>query len=389
MHQSIRLAADFVKYGKFILLGLILLAVAGSLQASTLTVGCPSGGTYTSVQAAVNAAAPGDVIVVTGICTESVFIGDMAFLTIQANSPGSGTIVALTDNDAIDIQRSHGIVLVNLIFSGGTGSVAGAGVAAFDNAQVVINNCTIQNHVDVGVFLDLSTRVNINGSTIQGNGDGVDVSRESIAIIRRSTIVKNVAVGVFALDRSAVQFAQANEVAGNGDTGIFLQDLSRVVLGGGPNSTTVENNVSAGVVIAAQSLFRAQPNSKIKNNGAGCTPGNFCGGVVALRNSTLRFNLVEVSGNTGDGIEVDQGVDVGINGSTVSNNTENGLRIRHLSIGDFVTANTFAGNGGASVSCDETSVLTGDLTGMTKVKCGRIEQAHPRSEKMKEMKEMD
>ncbi len=168
--------------------------------------------------------------------------------------------------------------------------------------------------------------------------------------------------------------------------GVILFDLSRAALGGG---TTVENNVNAGVVVAAQSLFRAGP-SKIKNNGAGCLPGNICGGLIAIRNSTVRLNGTEVSGNTGNGIELEQGIDLGINNSTIANNSGIGVNILRISIGDFILGNTFSGNGGGAIACDDTSLITGDVSAVAKkdISCKQIDRLNgaARPGKVKEPK---
>lgn len=388
MSEATRLAPRASTRGRLLLLGLLLLALGGSAQAATITVNCPA-----SIQAAVNAAMPGDVIQVTGTCTESVFIGDRVHLTIRATTLGSATIVAPTDSDAFDLQGSRDINFENLIVNGGVGSVTGGGIGSFGDSQFSVRNCTIQNHVDVGVFLDLNSRVTIIGSTIQGNGDGVDVTGDSAAIIRNSTIVNNLFEGVFVQDRSSVGFRRQNQIANNGDTGVFVFDLSRVAFGGNATFfTTIANNAFAGILLAAQSVLRSGP-SKIRGNG--CTTDPRCSGIVAIRNSTVRVSGTEITNNTGPGILVEQGVDLGINSATITNNSGDGVRIQRISIGDFITdptipPNTIAGNGGAAISCDDTSLVVGDVSAVPKkdISCKRVEGAH-RNGKMKEPKEKD
>jgi parallel beta-helix repeat protein len=80
-----------------------------------------------------------------------------------------------------------------------------------------------------------------------------------------------------------------------------------------------------------------------------------------------------VTGNQGSGISVEQGANVRLNGATVSNNTGDGVHLQWLSIGNFLPGNTITGNGGASVSCDRTSLALGNLSAFSKVRCGEIE----------------
>ncbi len=372
-------------------LGLLVLSLAGSAQATTRTVGCPSGGQFTSIQAAVNASASGDVIVVTGTCNESVSIGDRAHLIIGASSLGSGTVVALVDNDAFDVSNSRDIRFHNLIINGGVGSSGGGGVVVFDNSQATIRNCTIQNHVDSGVAADSSSQVFIRDSTIQGNGDGVDVTRNSAAIIRNSTIVNNLFEGVFVQDRSSVQFQRQNQIANNGEVGVFALQLSRVAFGGNATFfTTIEHNAFAGILLGTQSVLRAGP-SKIRYNG--CTTDPLCGGIFVSRNSTVRLDGTQITNNTGPGISVEQSVDLAIFSATITNNSGDGVRIRRISIGDFITDPTIppitiAGNGGASIFCDTTSLVVGDLTGIDNISCKQVERPKD-SERSRRFKEKD
>jgi hypothetical protein len=45
-----------------------------------------------------------------------------------------------------------------------------------------------------------------------------------------------------------------------------------------------------------------------------------------------------------------------------------------LSLAEFGGNNVFTGNGTANLSCDSTSLFSGDLVGTGKVNCKRIEQ---------------
>jgi hypothetical protein len=72
---------------------------------------------------------------------------------------------------------------------------------------------------------------------------------------------------------------------------------------------------------------------------------------------------------------VEQGVDLVLTGAVVSHNTGDGVHVRRISIGDFtIGGNTVTGNGGASVSCDTTSLLVGDVSAISNITCKQIER---------------
>jgi hypothetical protein len=63
-----------------------------------------------------------------------------------------------------------------------------------------------------------------------------------------------------------------------------------------------------------------------------------------------------------------------LGGNTISNNSEPGVRLVRESIGHFFGPDTVAGNGTASVACDATSLLAGDLSSLSNLACNRIER---------------
>ena len=376
---------------------LFLAAVPGG--ASSVTVGCPggSGGTYASIGAALAALAgtPGpNTITVTGTCTESNTVQDFTSLTIQAPSVGGATVVALPNNDGFDVSRSRDIHFRNLAVSGDS-STTGDGILVFGASEVFLDACTISGFLDAGLSINEDSFATVRGSVFQNNpGDGVDVVTGSTAAISDSTIRNNDFVGVVALDRSSVSFARQNLISGNGDTGIIVQDLSRATFNQRLlptlQVTTVENNRFLGVLAAVQSIVRMNGQHKVRNNGCNNSPDctlNLTGGVYLLRNSTMRgFGGLEISGNTGPGVTADQGIDAAFNDTKFANNTGDGLKILHISNGSLISGNTFSGNGGASFSCDATSLVSGDVSGISKSDCKQVERVNgpPRPGRFKE-----
>ena len=198
--------------------------------------------------------------------------------------------------------------------------------------------------------------VDMVSMTIQNNaGVGIFVSSRSGIVIRRQNLIQNNAagIGIFAVDSSKVQMQTA-------DPSLF---------------TTIQGHAQNGIQIGDQVMLRMQggPHA-IQGNGSACPTDPTCGGIFAIRNSTMRLTSGNISGNQGSGIAVEQLVDFGLSGTTVSNNTGDGVHIRRISVGQFITPNTVTGNGGASVSCDTTSLATGDLGTFSKISCSQIER---------------
>jgi hypothetical protein len=119
----------------------------------------------------------------------------------------------------------------------------------------------------------------------------------------------------------------------------------------------------------------------IQNNGSATADPTFRGGIRVNRGSLTLQNGVTITGNVGPGIRADFNTGVLVAIVTVSNNSEEGIRVGRQSVSQFLPPVTIAGNGAASVSCDTTSLLFGDLTGIADLDCSRIErtQGPPRA----------
>lgn len=376
----------------FVAIGILLASVclAVPVHAANVTVGCPggSGGTYPSINAAL--AAIGSIgpstISVTGTCNESVGLFNARSIAIVAPVPGGAgaggaTIVGLQDSDAFDIGLSQDITLLNLEISGNPASSFGFGVSIFTNSQTNVITCNIHDNPDGGVSADSVSQVALNNTTLQNssNGDGLDVTNDSTADMVATTIQNNAGDGIVVFSRSGIVIRRQNVIQNNaGGVGILAEDASKVQIQTANPAlfTIIQGHAQNGIQIGDQVMLRmgGGPHA-IQNNGSACPTDPTCGGILAIRNSTMRLTSGNISGNQGSGISVEQLVDFGLNNITVSNNTGNGVSIRRISVGQFVAGNTIAGNGGASVSCDTTSLAVGDLSTFSNIDCKQIERA--------------
>lgn len=386
-----------------ILLSLLLLPGIAHAQ---VTVSCSpaSGGTYTSITAALNAV--GQIgpltFTVTGTCNENVSLNDARSLTFIAGA-GGAKIVQPQDSDTFDMVRSQNITLQNLEIAGVPGSTpgfGGIGVNINEASDVQILGCDIHDNEGDGVNVNGGSPVFIRNTNIHNNnpGNGLDVSNSGVNV-RATTIQNNgcahgspgcasinggVGVGVFVARNSVVSLRQNTLIQNNGDIGIVARLLSTVAFDGPRNAlTTVQGHNINGIFIQEGAHLGVNSTALIQGNGGGCPPATPipCGGIVGAENATLEFNGGTVSGNHGAGIFVEQGTNLHLGGVTVSNNSGDGVDIRLISIGDFTpipgsgsTNNTITGNGGASVFCDARSLAIGNLTGLSNVNCGQNAQ---------------
>jgi nitrous oxidase accessory protein NosD len=248
---------------------LMMLAWPGTGMAATLTVDCGAGG---KIQTALNAAANGDTILVTGVCTENVSVRDeLTRLTLDGQ--GTATIHA-TDSGATAIQvLGRNITIRRFTITGGRSGIgvlrggsalidsntiekSGSGVVVHQNGHARIVNNTIQDNATSGITVQESSVARIGyldvagpvlANLVRGNaGPGVIVQRGSAATLTGNTISENQGPGVLVRAGAHADLA-GNSIDGNGSDGVAVDLNSDVQLGdqGGifdaPNETTVPN----------------------------------------------------------------------------------------------------------------------------------------------------
>ncbi len=140
-------------------------------QPYALTINCDAGqaqgqgqgqGQGQTIQAAVDAAGDGDIIEVSGTCTEIVTITTDG-ITVRG---GSGTL-----NGGFIVDGAQRVVIDNLTIDGSTSTGPVNGVLARNNAHVTVRNCTIENHARSGVNIRSTSSGLVEGNTIGNNTD--------------------------------------------------------------------------------------------------------------------------------------------------------------------------------------------------------------------------
>jgi CSLREA domain-containing protein len=217
-------------------------------------IACPG----QSLQAAINAANPGDIIPVTGTCNENIIIrnekqrltvdglGTAIIHGLNAGSPtlnvrGKGILI---QNFAGISGGSHGIHVnrgSNAVIDNNTIQSTGAhGILVDELAFAVVVNNSIENNPGAGVFVgeNSTARVGFNsdsetlsaGNSILNNGVGVVVSNNSSARIVGNTIGANSGPGIQVSRESHADIA-SNTLNGNGGSGIEIEENSVGQLG--------------------------------------------------------------------------------------------------------------------------------------------------------------
>ena len=144
---------------------------------------------------------------------------------------------------------------------------------------------------------------------------------------------------------------------------------------GTPAIVIVQGHNIVGVNVVRQGELSMNGPHQVQNNGSATADATLRGGIRANRSSLTLRNGVQITANTGPGIRADQNTGTSVSNVTVSNNSEEGVHVDRQSVAGFFQPLFLFGNGIDSISCDTTSLIFGDLTGVAGVNCMRIERA--------------
>lgn len=266
---------------------------------------CPSGCTYTTIQAAVDNAAPFDTIDVSaGNYPENVIIDKS--LTVQGANVAS-TIVDGTDSDSVFvIDGSVTVTLTNMTITNGNAAnslpTSWGGGIAIEQGDVTLDNVIVSNNFassgggissSGGKLTVLNSQIvnNIAGDMTTARGGGIDVSEFNASaqvVIINSTIVSN----------TASSFNGGAAIGG----GIASSASSLLI----ENSTINGNHSSSGVSAgSAGGIFINGSNDTITRT-------------AVIQNSTISGNSTIFSGG---GLYVTNSAVVTVTNSTIVSNT--------------------------------------------------------------------
>jgi parallel beta-helix repeat protein len=287
----------------FLLLSLLLLFTAG-VSATDRTV-CASGCDHTSIQDAVNAADPGDTIIVhNGLYIENVLVNKS--LTIR--SQNGSAITTVQANNSADHVFNVTADYVNISRFNVTGATS-VGMS--------------------GIYLDNVTNCNISNNTASGNRNGIYLNFSSNNTIANNTANSNEINGIVILASSNSNNLTGNTANSNGIRGIFLW--------GSCNNNTLTGNTALNNTYGIY-LDSASNNYLIGNTASDNTYG------IYLESPSNNNNLIgNTASNNAYGIWLWASKNNNLIGNTASNNAY-GINLRFSSNNNTLTGNTANSN---------------------------------------------
>ena len=230
---------------KYVLL-LFFAFIIGAAHAATITVGS-NGYNYTSIQAAVDTADPGDTIeVYEGTYRENVEVSKQLILMgigwPVVNAGGVGSAISLLDDgtvlegfvvtdagggmDAgIKVLSNNNIITGNVARDNG---FSGIGLA-YNQNNTVANNIAINNTGGIG--LGSSRNNKILGNSVSNNWIGIALLSSSGNVIESNNATDNGDDGIY-LYCSINNIVQGNLVQLSGDDGVYLYSSGDSVIAG-------------------------------------------------------------------------------------------------------------------------------------------------------------
>jgi hypothetical protein len=378
------------------LLGILLFPCL--VYAATYTVGCPggTGGTYTSINSVLPLLMPGDVVLVSGTCTENVTFEAMNRISL-VGSPSANLAGYLLISDS------------SLIYVAGLNvtSATGYGIAVESSRDIAFDTCTSNGNASAGMFVENTSDAYIFPSgSFDNNGNAgiysdsnsfvglfafgggtIDISNNvsagiscfgcvlgafgNVTITGNKAETGSLAVSGFGVDlRGAArgQFAAANGpnlVQLNQSGGVSLQENSEISFYGGAlipggQLNIIQNNGPVGVVVSygSQATFfegvRVLNHTEVGVDVYGHSQAYFHG------DNKIDWNATG-SAPSRAGLRVDGDSETLLRGSEFSNNGGPAILALVNSSVDFANL-VFGQNQGGSVVCDSSSYMASDLT---------------------------
>jgi hypothetical protein len=330
------------------LISVVALGLPGTAGAADVTVDCdgPGPADFASINdalLALNREGPNTIFVLPGTCVENIGIQKFEWLTIDALDGNLHIVAADPDRPVFEIWDSYGITLHAL--------------AAYNS-----------NHF--GIVISTSSGVRLDGSHSNSNAAGGYLVDDNSSVYFSSHATDNGGEGLVV--RSSFVLVEGANLTGNGRSGVVCRDGSTCRFNG---NVIIGNNGGSGLAAVNSSLIRMSSNvgpNTIHGNASGIY-------LTGISNVVLTGpNGNSVSTNNGPGIHVESMSNLALLNTTVSDNTGPGVSALRNSVAGIIDGfgtNTVSNNGGANLACDSTSILHGNLNGISRVDCARIERA--------------
>ena len=310
-------------------------------RGSILYVGGTGGGNYSSIQAAVDAANPGDtVFVYSGTYYENVIINE----TINLNGENRDTTI-------IDGSGITNVIFVNVDFvnisgftvknSGSNWNDAGIKIESSSNISIIGNN--VSSHKWHGIILNRSSNDSqIINNIVSNNYHGIRIYGSKNSVIN-NTIISNSGFGVTTSYKTIIT---GNTILNNGD-GIHISFSDYSVI----SNNTISFNEESGIFAHCADNIDITENIITYNNWTGISL--YSSGNNKVINNSISFNncgiYISICGRR-SGFNSRNYYNI-IFRNTISFNTEMGVFIVETP-GNIIYHNNFINN--SNQSCDHT-----------------------------------
>ena len=348
---------------------------------ATITVDDSGGANFTSIQAAVTAANPGDNIrVMPGTYNERVTIpANKDDLKIRSERRWEAVIrgtggTAATDDAVVKVDGADGVEIRGfkvtapgnnfeygiLVTNGGSAQIRenwvtginnanpnfGVGIAIINGSHGDVRDNRVDDYQKAGIAIDgAGSTASVNKNVVTGDGstsvtaqNGIQVSDGARADVRQNTVSKNLyspktvsAAGILLSSAGAGTTVSQNEV--------FQNDVNIAV--DFTDGATIEKNRVTGATFDGITLFDSS-NNRISQNRA---ENNAFNGISLFDGSD--FNLVEKNDsnrNGRDGIAIGNSDDNRINQNTANDNVGDGIYLEPTSERNRISKNSMFGN---------------------------------------------
>ncbi|MGZ4949843.1 MAG: right-handed parallel beta-helix repeat-containing protein [Halobacteriota archaeon] len=179
--------------------------LAISVNGAALNVG--SGGQFTSITEAVNAAQSGDTITISaGTYTENVVLTKS--VTIVAASPGSTIVTAADPSKDVFVVQAKNVRIEGLIITGATGA---SGIHVDHNSACFISAYSVHGN-DRAIYLNGATNCELSSSYLADNGYGVYCDNASNNTISNITATGEQGNGKALGDGIYMYYSDANTI---------------------------------------------------------------------------------------------------------------------------------------------------------------------------------
>lgn len=296
------------------------------------------------------------------------------------------------------------------------------GMLADENATVRLNRVTIRNSQGAGLVVTRGSQVSVSLGpgpgepafiAIRGNGGtGITINDGSVTMSRGATIednggnainvtggflqmsggvgdagniLRNNGSGINASGNATVSLSGANLIEKNGGFGIQIARGSSLTInamqapGGTPLITTIDGHRTVGINVVQGSSAAILGAHRIQANGFESPQPQLTAGIRAGGSSLNLTGPLEVTGNNGPGVWGDLNSTITIGSppgaaQQITRNAAEGIRLTALSVASWLAPPAISANGGASVSCDRSSWLFGDIAGMSEIRCSNADR---------------